>query len=122
MYTLLNIQINQESVGSPQVFGGVRVAHFFSFLWGFFLCLSSSCVLCTHCYQCLWVVHSSFPLRCSLVFIYTILKISGHEVLSEKEICHWVNAWYYLWGISLEKLLTQISVFSTPPYGEISYT
>jgi hypothetical protein len=38
----------------------------------FFLCLSSSCVLCTHCCQCLWVVHSSFPLRFSLAFIYTI--------------------------------------------------
>ena len=33
-------------------------------------CLSSYCVLCTQCYQCLmWIVHSWLPLRFSLTFI-----------------------------------------------------
>ena len=58
-------------LGSPPIFGGVRVAHRFSFLC--FVCLrhvscvpnvasisglSLSCVLCTQCRQYLWIVHS----------------------------------------------------------------
>jgi hypothetical protein len=41
------------------------IAHLFRFL----CCLSSSCVLCTQCCQCLWIVHSWLPLRFSLTFI-----------------------------------------------------
>jgi len=44
---------------SSRIFGGVRVAQPFSFLCCvFFLFLSSSCVLCTQCYQCILIVHS----------------------------------------------------------------
>ena len=35
----------------------------------FLFCLSSSCVLCTQCCQCLWIVHSWFPLRFSVAII-----------------------------------------------------
>ena len=45
------------------VFNGVCVAHLFSFLCcAFFLCLSSSCVLCAHCCtcMCIWILHSRF--------------------------------------------------------------
>ena len=38
----------------PWVFGGVCVAHRFSFL---------SRVLCVYCFQCLWIDHSWLPLR-----------------------------------------------------------
>jgi hypothetical protein len=62
----------REQLGSTPVFGGVRVAHHFNLLCGFLfflLCLSSSCVLCAHCCQCLWNVHFWLPLRFSLTFI-----------------------------------------------------
>ena len=40
----------REHLGSPSVFGGVRVAHLFIFLrCGILLCLSWSYVLCTQC-------------------------------------------------------------------------
>jgi hypothetical protein len=49
----------------------VRVAHIISVLCCIFVfCWSSSCVLCTHCFQCLWIVHSWLRLRFSLTFIY----------------------------------------------------
>ena len=35
----------------------------------FFQLLSSSCVLCSQCWQCLWIVHSLLSLRFSLTFI-----------------------------------------------------
>ena len=47
----------------------------FCFVLGFFL--SSSWVLCTRWYQCLWIVHSGFPLRFSLIFICTGTKQNG---------------------------------------------
>ena len=42
------------------VFGGIRVAHLFSFLCCLFLLFffSLSCVLCTQCCQCLWIILS----------------------------------------------------------------
>jgi len=39
--------------------GGVRVADRFSFLC---FCLSSSCVLCAQCCQCLWIVYCWLPI------------------------------------------------------------
>ena len=37
--------------------------------------LSSSCILCTQCCQCLWmIVHSGLTLRFSLTFAYIIMK------------------------------------------------
>ena len=33
-------------------------------------CLSSYCVLCAQCYQCLWIVHSWLPILFCLMFIY----------------------------------------------------
>ena len=33
------------------------------------LCLSWSSLLWAQCWQCLWIVHSAFPLRFSLAFI-----------------------------------------------------
>ena len=53
----------------PLLFGGVRVVHLLSFLCCVILyCLSSSCVLCAKCCQCLWIVHSWLSLRFSLTF------------------------------------------------------
>jgi hypothetical protein len=51
-------------------FVAVRVAHRFSFLFCvFMLCMSSSCVLCAQCWQCLWIVHSWLLRRFSLTFL-----------------------------------------------------
>jgi len=36
----------------------------------YLFCLSSSCVLCTQCFRCLWIVHYWLSLRFSLMFIY----------------------------------------------------
>ena len=49
----------RNPLGSPLVFGWIRVAHLFNFLccvFVFCFYLSSSCVLCSQCYQCLWIV------------------------------------------------------------------
>ena len=44
-------------------FWDIRVAHLFSFLCCVFVFyLSSSCVLCAHCCQFLWIVHYWLPL------------------------------------------------------------
>ena len=57
-----------------------RVVHciscYFQQYLQFFFCglfLSSSCVLCTHCCQCLWIVHYLSTFRFSLTFIYSYL-------------------------------------------------
>ena len=55
----------------PRAFGGVRVVHCFSVLCCVFVCLSLSCVLCIQCCKCLWMVHSWFPIRFFLAFIYS---------------------------------------------------
>jgi hypothetical protein len=60
----------REHLCSPSVFGGVHVAHLFSFLCCVFLfCLSSSCVLCTQCSQCLWIVFV-------LCLVYSMFTVS----------------------------------------------
>ena len=55
-------------------FDGVHVAHLFIFCdvlyCAFVFCLSSSCVLCAHCCQCLLIVYSWLPPRFSLPIIY----------------------------------------------------
>ena len=59
----------REHLCSPSVFGGVHVAHLFSFLCCVFLfCLSSSCVLCTQCSQCLWI----FFVLCLVYPMFTV--------------------------------------------------
>ena len=40
----------------------------------FWFYLSLSCVLCTQCCQCLWIVHYLLPLRISLAFKLVLLK------------------------------------------------
>ena len=66
----------REYLCSPPVFGGHCVGNRFSFLsCVVLLCLSLSCILCTQCYQCFWVVYSWLPLRFSLTFIYYLLYV-----------------------------------------------
>ena len=43
--------------------------------FGFLYHLFSSRVLCTRCCQCLWIVQSWFPLRCSLTFIFVLCVV-----------------------------------------------
>jgi hypothetical protein len=43
--------------------------------FGFLYHLFSSRVLCTRCCQCLWIVQSWFPLRCSLTFIFVLCLV-----------------------------------------------
>jgi hypothetical protein len=66
----------------------------FGFLYNVYLfCLSSSCVLCTQCCQCLWIVHSWLHLRFSLTFIcfvclrpvsfvHNVTSVSGLSILN----------------------------------------
>jgi len=70
-YKMQELLTIREYLGSSPVFGGIRVAHLFSYLCCVFvICLSLSCVSCTQCCQCLWIIYSWFPLRFSLAFIY----------------------------------------------------
>jgi len=41
----------------------------------FFFYLSSSCVLCTQCCQCLWIVHTWLPLCFSLYLLSTFMSV-----------------------------------------------
>ena len=63
------------------------------FLWGssfsflccdFVSCSSSSCVLCAHCCQCLWIVLSWFPFQFSLTFIYIQWKNDDVSFVRDK--------------------------------------
>ena len=93
-------------LGTPLVFVGVRVAHFFVFR------LSSSCVLCAQCSQCFWIVHSVFsnvywlPTVCPMSCVPNVLSVSGFNFkfnLSDRN--HWFKSniiwddmyknWYY---------------------------
>jgi len=60
-----------KHLSSPPDFGGVRVTHLFSFLRCVaFLCFVYLChVPCELSCDCLWIVHSWFPLRISLKFL-----------------------------------------------------
>jgi len=59
----------REHLHSPPVFGGVLVVDLFTILCCVFVFyLSSYCVLCAQCCQCLWIVHSWLSLRFSLTF------------------------------------------------------
>ena len=71
----------REHLGSPPVFGEVRVAHFIFLCDVFVICLSSSCVLCAQCCQCLWIVHSRLPLRFSQMFIYKKWSCLCHQTV-----------------------------------------
>jgi hypothetical protein len=55
-----------KHLGSPPVLVGSVLLIFLVFCVEF---LFSSCVLCTQCCQCLWIVHSWLLLRFSLTFI-----------------------------------------------------
>ena len=59
----------------PLFLVGPMLPLFFSFLCCVFVfCLSSSCVLCTQCCHCLWVVHefARLAIRFSLTFIFIL--------------------------------------------------
>ena len=43
--------------------------------FGFSNVYFSSCVLCTRCCQCLWIVHSRLSLRYSLTFIFVLCLV-----------------------------------------------
>jgi hypothetical protein len=65
--------------GTPPVFGGVHVAHLFSFLCCVLLCLSLYCVSCAQCCQCLLIVHSWLPLR-NYEVIYVIKTVMKYHL------------------------------------------
>jgi hypothetical protein len=66
------------------------------FLYIYIYCLSSSCVLRTKCWQCIWIVHSWLPCRFSL----TVANFSGLSILVVPSVfsnccqCLWiVHSW-----------------------------
>jgi hypothetical protein len=75
--------------GFKSVLGGVSVAHLLSFLC-FCVCLSSSCVLCTQCFQCLWIAHYWLSFRLSLTFILYIVELvlvqNIQEILTTRRV------------------------------------
>ena len=64
-----------------------------------FLCfLSSSCILCTQCCQCLWIFHSLFALRFSLTFIYRMKEYKNNNmnsILFRLYLQTWINGITY---------------------------
>ena len=58
-----------------------------------------SSVLCTQCYQYLWIVHSWFPLRFSLMFIciyikYPVIILVRMQIYEEQFSGHTVATWF----------------------------
>jgi hypothetical protein len=95
--------ILRQQLGSSLIFGGVRVALYFlcsvvlfvfvlylvclmlpmSLGYSFLIAASVfsnvylSCVLCAQCFQCLWIVQSWLPHRCSLTFICPVSCVTN---------------------------------------------
>ena len=97
------------------VFGGIRVADLFSFLFCvfYFICLRS--VSGVQCCLCLWIVHSGLPLRFSQTFIY-VTMIYIEYYLSIHIIC---NAWQSYWSLSC-KLPNLVRQENTEGYNELT--
>ena len=85
---------------------------FCAVLWFY---LSLSCVLCTQCCQCLWIVHCLLPLRFSLAFILVLLKEDMNRAhiqakhrltfILEFELCS-------LWSVGYVVFTTSIFILS----------
>jgi len=72
-------------------FSAVHVAYLFSFLWCFVLSLSR--VLCTQCYQCLWIVHFWLHLLFSQTFIgfaYIVVVLNGLDIITCLLCVHYI--------------------------------
>ena len=80
----------QQPLESLPVLGEVCVAHLFSFLCCVFF-LSLCCVLCTQCFQCLWIVNSWFALQFSLMFICRGMILMWSHSSSMNYI--WLHKW-----------------------------
>ena len=74
LWTELTQKLFKQGFGSTWVhlgfFGGVRVAHLFSFLCCLFCFVCLCFVSCAQCCMCMWIVHSWLTLRFSLTLIY----------------------------------------------------
>ena len=78
-YKTHKLLIIREHLGSPLVFGGVRVAQRVSFLcFVLFVFILSWCIQCC---QCLWIVHSWFRLRFSLMLIRNEIKNRKYHIV-----------------------------------------
>ena len=65
-----------------------------------FLIAPSSCVLCTHCWQCFWIIYSWLLLR-PLSYVPTVDSVSGLSILD----CSFVLCLVYpLWTVFLDYL------------------
>ena len=71
-YKMQELLTLREHLDSTPVAGWVRVAHLFTFPAVLCFCVLfdfALCLVCTQCYQCLWIVHTWFCLRFSLTFL-----------------------------------------------------
>jgi hypothetical protein len=83
----------------------------------FLFCLSSSCVLCTRCCLCLWIVHSSLPHRFSLAFINNINNIDVQKLTKQwiKKMTTWsfkIIYWELCCELDVKRTFDNISLTS----------
>ena len=79
-YKMKELLALRGRLASLPSFGGVGVAHLYSFLC--FCCMSSSCVLCTQCCHFLWILNSRWPLLLSLTFIRLVSCVPNVATVS----------------------------------------
>ena len=101
-------------------FGGARVAHLFSSVLCLCVCLSSSCVLCTQCYQCFWIFHSWLALRFPLTFIYSVFRGSYWLIWEPLSVFFSFNLWLLITHFHIFKLL--FCVFLSSDFYALSVT
>ena len=85
------ISIKRRTISNLEYLVGIRVDFVLVFCVVFYVCLSSSCVMCTLWCQFHWIVHSWLLHRFSLAFIYpSRFKISCLNALRTTNM-EWYN-------------------------------
>ena len=94
---------------TPGFLVGFCFTPLFSFMCCVVFCLSSSCVSCAQCWQCLWIIHSWFSLRFSL----TCISYKLSDVLVDTSFLSYLIVIYFCSKI-LQLAKTKKNIF-TPP-------
>jgi hypothetical protein len=79
------------------------------FLLCFYFFLTSFCVLCTQCCQCLCIVHSWFPFRFSLTLIFVVFQLecctsTAQLIYYLPEIWRRKQDNYFIWALGVSVL------------------
>lgn len=96
LWILLILWILREHLGSPLVSIGVLIAHLSVFcLVLCSVCLRTvSCVLCSKCSQCDWIIHFRLPFPFSLTFIWNIGSPYIYNMYEAELTTNYAKLWW----------------------------